>query len=170
MSTMTTEIYLDTRTSEQWAAVTRVIPKGFACVELGEDSVKIKIGDGVKSYAQLPYIGDDTTEYYTKAEVDTAISTAISDLGNLFTLKGRTDNVESLPPDPAKGDVYLVGSEGASAFDEYYWTGAAWDFMGKTSSVDMSDYYQKSEVDTLLDKYVRKDEKLILNCVLEASE
>ena len=28
------EIYLDTRTTEQWATISRAIPKGFVCVEL----------------------------------------------------------------------------------------------------------------------------------------
>lgn len=68
-----TEIYLDSRTAAQWAQVTRVIPKGFLCVEFGESSSKIKIGDGVQTYAQLPYIGGDMAEYYTRAELDTIL-------------------------------------------------------------------------------------------------
>lgn len=150
---MNAEIYLDSRTAEQWSNVTRVIPKGFACVELGENSVKIKIGDGVKTYSQLPYLGGDMTEYYTKTEVDSAISTAISSLGNLFTFKGRVDNVDSLPSGAKQGDVYLVGAKGASEFQEYYWTGTLWDYMGKTTETDLTNYYTKTETDTLLNDY-----------------
>ena len=130
------EIYLDTRTTDQWATVTRAIPKGFVCVEFTTDSkCKMKCGDGVSTYANLPYIGGDLdmtqintaittalTDYYTKDETDTAISTAISNLGNLFTFKGRVDTTNDLPNDNNKqGDVYLVGAEGADSFAEYYY-------------------------------------------------
>lgn len=163
-----TEIYLDSRTAAQWAQVTRVIPKGFLCVEFGESSSKIKIGDGVQTYAQLPYIGGDMAEYYTKDEVDSAISTAITAIGSVFTLKGRVDSVGSLPAENVKtGDVYLVGAAGNSEFQEYYWTGTAWDYMGKTTEVDLSGYYTKTEVDNLLGGYVKASDKLVLNCTLE---
>ena len=43
------EIYLDTRTTAQWGTVSRVIPKGFVCVELTTDGkCKMKCGDGVQ--------------------------------------------------------------------------------------------------------------------------
>lgn len=160
------EVYLDTRTAAQWAQVTRVIPKGFVCVELGDGSAKIKVGDGTSTYAQLPYVGGDLAEYYTKTEVDSAISTAITQIGSVFTLKGRVDNVESLPAENKAGDVYLVGAESDTEFQEYYWTGTAWDYMGKTTSADLSGYYTKTEVDDILAEYVKTSEKLVLDCTL----
>ena len=167
------EIYLDTRTTEQWATISRAIPKGFVCVELTTDGkCKMKCGDGTQSYADLPYVGGDLdmtkineaittalTNYYTKAETDTAISEAISNLGALFRFKGRVDTINDLPAtDNQQGDVYLVGAEGASEFAEYYWTGTFFDYMGKTTSVDLTDYYKKSEVDNLLNNKVDKVE------------
>ena len=156
------EIYLDTSTTAQWGTVSRVIPKGFVCVELTTDGkCKMKCGDGVQTFADLPYIGGDLdmTDYYTKTETDNAISEAIGNLGTLFRFKGRVDTVNDLPAsDNQQGDVYLVGAEGANEFAEYYWTGTFFDYMGKTTSVDLTDYYKKSEVDNLLNNKVDKVE------------
>lgn len=167
------EIYLDTRTTAQWATVVRVIPKGFVCVELTTDGkCKMKCGDGVQTFADLPYVGGDLdmteineaittalTDYYTKTETDTAISQAISNLGTLFRFKGRVDTVDDLPASAnQQGDVYLVGTESANEFAEYYWTGTFFDYMGKTTSVDLTNYYKKTEVDNLLNNKVDKVE------------
>lgn len=167
------EIYLDTRTTAQWATVSRVIPKGFICVELTTDGkCKMKCGDGVQAFADLPYVGGDLdmtainnaittalTNYYTKTETDNAISEAIGNLGTLFRFKGRVDTVNDLPAsDNQQGDVYLVGAEGANEFAEYYWTGTFFDYMGKTTSIDLTDYYKKSDVDNLLNGKVDKVE------------
>ena len=156
------EIYLDTRTTAQWATVVRVIPKGFVCVELTTDGkCKMKCGDGVQAFADLPYIGGDLdmTDYYTKTETDNAISEAIGNLGTLFRFKGRVDTVNDLPAsDNQQGDVYLVGAEGSGEFAEYYWTGTFFDYIGKTTSIDLTEYYKKSEVDNLLNNKVDKVE------------
>lgn len=173
------EIYLDARTTAEWAGVTRAMPKGYACVELTADGkCKLKIGDGALPFSSLPYVGGDIdlTAYYTKGQTDAAISAAIGELGTVFTFKGRVDSVEELPADGNKqGDVFLVGTADASEYAEYYWTGTMFDYMGKTGSVDLSNYYTKTEVDGLVGKlgdritaiegdYIKSSDKLILNC------
>lgn len=54
------KISLKNKTTEQWAADKDVQTKGSACVELTADGkTKLKIGDGVNTFADLPYIGGD---------------------------------------------------------------------------------------------------------------
>lgn len=169
------EIYLDVRTKALWDAVTKVIPKGFPCVEYtpasGSDpaKAKLKIGDGVAQYPNLPYVGGDIdlsqvdteieqylADYYTKTETDSAITTAISTaLASVWVLKGRVNTVNDLPSSGNKvGDVYMVGLETDLNKPEYYWTGTAWEFFGQT--VDLSAYYTKTQVDSLLGDKVDK--------------
>jgi hypothetical protein len=167
------EIYNDCRTEVTWNAVTKVIPMGFMCVafvtENNNTVAKLKIGDGVSRFSELPYIGGDIdiddvntaiatalASYYTSAQTDSAIASAISAaLSSVYSLKGRVDTVNDLPATGNKtGDVYMVGTVESLQKDEYYWTGTAWEFFGRT--IDMSVYYTKSEVDTLLSDKVDK--------------
>ena len=60
MAIVEAKIYLKNKTTEQWAADTEVQTKGSACVEFTTDGkTKLKIGDGVNTFADLPYIGGD---------------------------------------------------------------------------------------------------------------
>lgn len=60
MATFEVKISLKNKTSEQWAADKDVQTKGSACVEFTTDGkTKLKIGDGVNTFASLPYIGGD---------------------------------------------------------------------------------------------------------------
>ena len=163
------QVLHDVRTTEQWTAVgTTVIPKGYLTIELTTTGQpKAKVGNGTDTWAVLPYLTAETdlSSYATKDYVDTGISSAISALGTVFTVKGRVDSVDALPnTDNKSGDVYLVGAEDADNFAEYYWTGTLWDFMGQTTSIDLSNYYtkdvtyNKTEVDNLLAAKVDKVE------------
>lgn len=165
--TLQVELYFDTRTSEQWAAVTKVIPKGFLCAEIiSEDKLKIKIGDGTRSYSALPYIGGEMDESAARQ----LMQEEIAKLGNVFRLKGRVDSTDDLPSvDNKEGDVYLVGAEGDTDMKEYYYTGTLWDYMG-TTTVDLSDYYTKSETDALLAEKMNKTEGNTLTAKVQALE
>lgn len=168
------KVFFDARTTEKWKEYTKAIPKGFPCVELADgDTIKFKVGDGKRTYEELPYIGADvdlsdysTTEQMEQA-IDEAISEAFSEKGDLFTLKGTVESTDLLPKeDNKKCDVYLVGKESDKEFAEYYWTGTDWDYMGTTTSVDLSNYYNKGEIDEMLADCIHKDDVLILNCSL----
>ena len=176
------ELYFDTRTAEQWTAVTKVIPKGFLCAETDGEKMRLKIGDGTHAYSELPYVSgamdEDATKQLAQAEV--------AKLGTVFRLKGRVDGTDDLPSTGNQaGDVYLVGAENDADMKEYYWTGTLWDYMG-TTTVDLSGYYTKTETDTLLaakagqsevtsiaarvtsleSNAVKSTDKLILSCTL----
>ena len=63
------------RTTEQWSRKYDrhvIIPKGVLCIEFTPSGeTKIKIGDGHKVFAQLPYIGNSSSviiDAYTKDE------------------------------------------------------------------------------------------------------
>ena len=67
------KVYFDTRTTEEWAKETRVIPEGFLCIEKADGGdIKLKAGDGEHTYEQLPYAnaGADLDNYYNKGEID----------------------------------------------------------------------------------------------------
>lgn len=158
------KIYLDARTSEQWTTETKAIPKGYMCVELAENATLLKVGDGVNTFADLPYTG---AEINVDQIVKDAVSEELEKLGSVFDIKGTVASISELPAENnEKGDVYLVGSEEDSDLTEYYWTGSKWDFMGTAVKIDLSDYYTKTEVDNLLEDYIKSNDTLILNCTL----
>ena len=163
-TTMNVKIYLDTKTTEQWAAVTQAIPKGYMCVELAENATLLKVGDGVSTFADLPYTGAviDVDQI-----VKDAVTKELEKLGAVFDIKGTVASVSELPAENnEKGDVYLVGGEDDDDLTEYYWTGTKWDFMGTAVKVDLSNYYTKAEVDDLLEDCIKSGDTLILNCTL----
>lgn len=158
------KIYLDTRTSEQWTTETKAIPKGYMCVELAENATLLKVGDGVNTFADLPYTG---AEIDVDQIVKDAVAEELEKLGTVFDIKGTVASVSELSTENnEKGDVYLVGGEEDSDLTEYYWTGSKWDFMGTAVKVDLSNYYTITEVNDLLEACIKSSDTLILNCTL----
>ena len=81
------------------------------------------------------YVTKGTLVYYdtkVKSWTEEKISGAIAGLGNVLTIKERVDNVEALPSNAKVGDVYTVGAADAAEFEEYYWNGTKWEYMGVT--------------------------------------
>lgn len=60
--TLTTKIILVNKTTAEWATETTVISKGLPVIEFADgNKTKMKVGDGVNTFADLPYIADDLT-------------------------------------------------------------------------------------------------------------
>lgn len=92
--------------------------------------------------------------YQTASEVQSAITEAIGDItGFEFQI------VEELPGTGEKGVIYLISNSGTgqNIYDEYIWTGTAFEKIG-TTDVDLSNYWSKtdlvaiqnSEIDTIV--------------------
>ena len=76
-----------------------------------------------------------------KQYVDNAISNAMN---------GAFQIVESLPPTGKQGVIYAVPMEGnPSSYELYVWEDNSYKSLGKTE-IDLSDYYNKTEVDDKL--------------------
>lgn len=94
--------------------------------------------------------------YYTETEVDTKIAAAVS---SALKYKGTKATTGDLPTSGnATGDVWNITSACAAtstlpkvnAGDNVAWNGSAWDVLAGT--VDLSNYYNKSEVNAELEK------------------
>lgn len=76
------------------------------------------------------------------------ITTLAGKLAGVYTYKGSVAKYENLPTEGlTAGDVYNVeeAHEGNAAGTNYAWTGSAWDALA--GIVDLSNYYNKEEVD-----------------------
>ena len=83
--------------------------------------------------------GDSSTQIATTAFVGAAISSAISGIQGI-----SYEVVQSLPVSGSAGVIYLVSNSGTgqNVYDEYIWTGSAYEKIG-TTDVDLSGYQTK---------------------------
>ena len=147
--TISTKVLNVVYTTDQLAqepVSTTVISKGLLVIENTTDGkVKLKVGDGVNVYANLPYLSDPS--------VAKQIEDALATLNNIMTIKGTVASVDELNAisDAKTGDVYFVGTV-AGNYSEYVRTAAGqWEYIGVVqSAVDLSGYYTSTQVDTLL--------------------
>lgn len=182
------------KTTEQWAAVDSVISKGLLCVEFTTDGkTKVKMGDGAKAWATLPYITDgtfDIADYYTSEQTDTAIDNKIATLGTIIRIKGVKASFDELPAEGnIVGDLWFVGTlsgESQDSYSEYIWTtDNKWEFIGKSAGGDLSEYAKITYVDGKIEevtnrltaveeklqdvdfsKFVTTDDTVTINCQL----
>ena len=79
-------------------------------------------------------------ELYTQSDIDTMLS-QISSL--------KIEVVDALPSTGSADTIYLlkVRQQGNDMYQEYFWVNNAWELIG---GIDLTDYYTKTEVNTLL--------------------
>ena len=82
-------------------------------------------------------------DVYTKTEIDAKLTSAMH-------YKGTVPTVADLPSGASVGDVYNVSDTGIN----YAWDGTGWDELSGVT--DLSNYYTKTETNSLLDNKVDK--------------
>ena len=76
------------------------------------------------------------------------INSKIESIPAALVFKASIDNIDLLPKNPSIGDMYniTVKSIYGEAGMNVAWNGTEWDALGST--IDMSQYYTKTEADT----------------------
>lgn len=107
--TLTTRISLKTDTTANWAASTLVLLKGEQAIEIPESGeYKIKIGDGVKTFKDLPYVAMTPTEI-AKLISDSAVQT-------VSLASGTNNGTVKLTVDGTVTDNIAVKGLGSAAY------------------------------------------------------
>ena len=84
--TLTTKIILVNKTTAEWATESTVISKGLPVIEFADGGkTKMKVGDGVNTFADLPYIADDLTA----SAIITALGFTPADSAKIGVANGR---------------------------------------------------------------------------------
>lgn len=119
---------------------------------------KTKLG-GIAEGAQVNVLegvqvnGSDLPVTAKKVNIDLSPYALKSDIVAGVHFKGTANTVAEIPSDPAPavGDIYIIttadSASGIEAGEAVIWDGTAWQDMGGTVSVDLSNYYNKSEAD-----------------------
>lgn len=96
--------------------------------------------------------GSDLPVTAKKVNIDLSNYALKSDIVDGVRFKGVVANYEALPTsDQKKGDIYIITAADPTheivAGEAVIWDGTAWQDMGGTMTVDLSNYYNKSEAD-----------------------
>lgn len=96
---------------------------------------------------------NNLTNYYLKTQTYTQeeVNNLISHLASL-----TVEIVETLPTsDISTSTIYLINVTGTTNYEQWMYINSSWSNIGNTS-VDLSNYYTKSQADTLLNEKVDK--------------
>lgn len=119
---------------------------------------KTKLG-GIAEGAQVNVLegvqvnGSDLPITTKKVNIDLSKYALKSDIVAGVHFRGTSATVAAIPSDPAPavGDIYIIttadSASGIEAGEAVIWDGTAWQDMGGTVSVDLSNYYNKDEAD-----------------------
>lgn len=111
---------------------------------MSQISIPTKTSDLINNSGFIDNSVNNLTNYYSKTDLynKTEIDSKIS---SVYKYKGSVATYAELPSsDLTIGDVYNVESDGSN----YAWNGTVWDKLG--GDVDLSNYYNKTQTDTLL--------------------
>ena len=119
---------------------------------------KTKLG-GIAEGAQVNVLegvqvnGSDLPITAKKVNIDLSKYALKSDIVAGVHFRGTSATVAAIPSDPAPavGDIYIIttadSASGIEAGEAVIWDGTAWQDMGGTVSVDLSNYYTKTDAD-----------------------
>lgn len=110
--------------------------------------VPVKLSDLSNDTGFITNLVDNLANYYLKTEIYT--KQEVTALINAIQ-KVTITIVEELPATGDSNVIYFVPKTGSTndIYDEYIYISNAWEIIGSTA-VDLSDYYTKTQVDTLL--------------------
>ena len=119
-----------------------------------KDDIPTKLSEIENDVGFVTNAVNNLLNYYVKNEVYSKdeINNLISSIPSL-----SISVVQSLPATGKEGIIYLtpkVGTEN-DVYNEYIWVNAQWELIGNTE-ISLSDYYNKTEINGLLDNKVDK--------------
>lgn len=153
--TFETKIALVNKTTAQWGSESSVPVKGCPCIEwTSSGKPKMKIGDGVNTWGNLPYLADDLTASviiaalgYTPvdsaklgvadgiATLDTAGKVPAVQLPSFVDDVIEIDNISSAPTTGESGKIYVAKDTGKC----YRWTGTMYTEISTSDIVTASE-------------------------------
>ena len=110
------------------------------------DGAQVNVLEGVQVN------GSDLPITTKKVNIDLSNYALKSDIVDGVRFKGVVENYEALPTsEQKKGDIYIITTADPTheivAGEAVIWDGEAWQDMGGTMTVDLSNYYNKGEAD-----------------------
>ena len=137
--TFTTKIAFVNKTTTQWASETSIPIKGCPCVEWTDSGKpKMKIGDGVNDWSNLPYLADDLTASVIISKlgytpIDSAklgVANGVATLDNVGKVPSsqlpsyvddviEVNDIDSAPTTGETGKIYIAKDSGKC----YRWSG-----------------------------------------------
>ena len=138
-----TKIALVNKTTEEWESTTATPVKGCPCVEwTAEGKPKMKVGDGVNTWADLPYLADDLTASviiaalgYTPATLDETGKIPANQLPSFVDDVIEITDIASAPETGERGKIYMAEDTGKC----YRWSGTMYVEISTSDIVTASD-------------------------------
>lgn len=156
--TLTTRIALKTDTTENWAASTLVLLKGEQAIEIPKSGeYKIKIGDGVNTFKDLPYVTMTPTEIKNLINSGAVQTVSLSSGTNNGTVKLTVDGTvtDNIAVKGLGSAAYTNSNAYATAGHGHSISGvsglqAALDSKSAVGHTHDDRYYTESEMNTKL--------------------